>query len=119
MISFPPITNSEKSKVNQTTRNVLLEVTSTKSLAFCKLVIEKLLLECFASSLVQVAAEEEGSQINANETSSGDPAVDATTGGKRVLLVEQVKIFEESGELRVVYPSRVDLNLDQLNIIRD
>lgn len=57
VISFPPITNSEKTKVTVDTKSVLLEVTSTKSLAFCKIVIEKLLLECFAASVVRVAAK--------------------------------------------------------------
>uniref|UniRef100_A0A8C6XYW9 Leucine rich repeat containing 47 n=1 Tax=Naja naja TaxID=35670 RepID=A0A8C6XYW9_NAJNA len=44
VISFPPITNSEKTKLGKTTTDLLLEVTSATSLQLCKDVMDTLIV---------------------------------------------------------------------------
>jgi len=48
VISFPPITNSGDTKISQDTTTVLVEVTSSRTLADCKLVLDTLLSEMVA-----------------------------------------------------------------------
>jgi phenylalanyl-tRNA synthetase beta subunit len=45
VISFPPITNSEVSKIDVGTKTILVEVTSSESLHSCKVAMEALLKE--------------------------------------------------------------------------
>ncbi|MEQ2271921.1 hypothetical protein XENORESO_011294, partial [Xenotaenia resolanae] len=44
VISFPPITNSEKTKIKKTTKELLIEVTSSTSLQTCKDVMDALII---------------------------------------------------------------------------
>lgn len=112
-----------------------MEVTSSKSLAICKTVMDKLLIDCLKEGLAtdgkaaaegaansqetgdadQLAEKVEGLSVAAAAAAAGD--ANSTSLAKR-LVIEQVKIFDESGELRVVYPSRVDLDAPHLNVIR-
>jgi len=48
VISFPPVTNSGDTKISQDTTTVLVEVTSSRKLADCKLVLDTLLSEMVA-----------------------------------------------------------------------
>ncbi|KAM4737427.1 leucine-rich repeat-containing protein 47 isoform 2-T2 [Anableps anableps] len=45
VISFPPITNSEKTKIKKTTKELLIEVTSSASLQTCKDVMDALIVQ--------------------------------------------------------------------------
>ena len=38
----------------------------------------------------------------------------AAAEGKQELVIEQVRVVNSDGQLKVVYPSRVDLQLDEL-----
>ncbi|XP_074641705.1 leucine-rich repeat-containing protein 47-like [Tubulanus polymorphus] len=103
VISFPPITNCEKTKITQETTDLLIEVTSTVSLDTCKSVMEALLtgmlnMGCGSVNKSEETADEEGVQK---------------------LTIEQVKILNPEGQLKVVYPSRTDLSGDQYRVIRD
>ena len=94
VISFPPVTNSANSRISETTRTLLVEVTcrachvsakecdvaqvsSSTKLADAKLVMDTLLLE-----------------------------MAATWGG---LTVTQARVVAPGGELKVTYPSKTDL----------
>lgn len=74
--------------------DVLLEVTSPIDLATCKSVMEKLIRKLLEAGL----------------HSTGDCAAE----GKQVLLIEQVRVVNSDGQLKVVYPSRIDLQFDEL-----
>lgn len=38
---------------------------------------------------------------------------------KNMLSVEQMKIVDDEGKLKVVYPSRVDISTERVSIVRD
>ncbi|NXF11664.1 LRC47 protein, partial [Smithornis capensis] len=110
VISFPPITNSEKTKIRKDTRDLLLEVTSDSSLQICKDVMDTLILKI--AELNRVTLE--------NKAGSGsDTELDAPCGpgsvehsqhpGNLPLVLEQVRVVDMDGNLKVLYPSKTDL----------
>ncbi|KPJ13056.1 Leucine-rich repeat-containing protein 47 [Papilio machaon] len=94
VISFPPITNSEDTKMSSSTKTMLVEVTSHASLSSCKTVMDKVLQECLLLGI-------------------GDEGED---DGYHTLSVQQVKIVDTEGNLKSVYPSRTDCVYDGTNI---
>eukprot|EP00095_Tigriopus_kingsejongensis_P005509 snap_masked-scaffold1966_size23764-processed-gene-0.3 protein:Tk05509 transcript:snap_masked-scaffold1966_size23764-processed-gene-0.3-mRNA-1 annotation:"leucine-rich repeat-containing protein 47" len=88
ILSFPPITNSEVSKISPETKDILVEVTSGVKLATAKSVCDVLLKEMLLQEL------------------SDDPEAEAQ--GHRIK-VEQVRIEDREGNLKVIYPSKTDL----------
>ncbi|XP_025941224.1 leucine-rich repeat-containing protein 47, partial [Apteryx rowi] len=114
VISFPPITNSEKTKIRKDTCDLFLEVTSDTSLQTCKDVMDALILKI--AELNRFTLE------NREEDSGSDNESDALCGpvnlnpGQNVqqmnspLLVEQVRVVDTDGNLKVLYPSKTDLS---------
>ncbi|KAB1268175.1 Leucine-rich repeat-containing protein 47 [Camelus dromedarius] len=117
VISFPPITNSEKTKIKKTTCDLFLEVTSATSLQICKDIMDTLILK--------MAEINKYTSENKEEGSLSDPEADAVSGqlsgpratpgaesdGSPPLVVEQVRVVDEEGHLKVVYPSKTDLDI--------
>ncbi|NWJ02932.1 LRC47 protein, partial [Crypturellus undulatus] len=113
VISFPPITNSEKTKVKKSTCDLFLEVTSDASLQICKDVMDALILKI--AELNRFTLE------NREDDSGSDNESDALCGpgnlnpGQKVqqpnspLVVEQVRVVDTDGNLKVLYPSKTDL----------
>ncbi|XP_047923598.2 leucine-rich repeat-containing protein 47 [Anser cygnoides] len=113
VISFPPITNSEKTKIRKTTRDLFLEVTSDTSLQICKDVMDTLILK--------IAELNKFTLENKEEDSGSDNEPDALCGPVNVnpsqntqqtsfpLVVEQVRVVDTDGNLKVLYPSKTDL----------
>ncbi|XP_064381467.1 leucine-rich repeat-containing protein 47 [Dromaius novaehollandiae] len=113
VISFPPITNSEKTKIRKNTCDLFLEVTSDASLQICKDVMDALILKI--AELNRFTLE------NREEDSGSDNESDALCGpvnlnpGQNVqqmnspLVVEQVRVVDTDGNLKVLYPSKTDL----------
>ncbi|NXF76793.1 LRC47 protein, partial [Sclerurus mexicanus] len=106
VISFPPITNSEKTKIRKDTRDLFLEVTSDTSLQICKDVMDTLILKI---------AELNRFTLENKEGSGSDTESDAPCGpgnldpGNSPLVVEQVRVVDTDGNLKVLYPSKTDL----------
>ncbi|RLV95049.1 hypothetical protein DV515_00012967 [Chloebia gouldiae] len=103
VISFPPITNSEKTKIRKETRDLFLEVTSDTSLQICKDVMDTLILKI---------AELNRSALENKEGSGSDIEQDALCGPGNLnlpLVVEQVRVVDMDGNLKVLYPSKTDL----------
>ncbi|KAL3244255.1 hypothetical protein MRX96_018879 [Rhipicephalus microplus] len=96
VISFPPMTNSDGTRISEETRNVFAEVTGN-NLPFCKKVMDALLAES-----LQLGLGNEEALSEAGSTGDGG----ATT---HRLQVEKVKVVDKDGNLRVVYPSKTDL----------
>ncbi|RDD41031.1 Leucine-rich repeat-containing protein 47 [Trichoplax sp. H2] len=88
VISLPPLVNSEKTKISPASKEILLEVTSSKSLAACKKVM---------NTLIENIAE---LVINSDKVLESEP---------KSILLEQVRVGNQEGSLKVVYPSRTDL----------
>ncbi|XP_035512005.1 leucine-rich repeat-containing protein 47 [Morone saxatilis] len=116
VISFPPITNSEKTKIKKTTKELFLEVTSGTSLQTCKDVMDALIVKM--AELNKFTAEH---QEEAGSDGEGDgpqePAASRETSSE--LIIQQVRTLDQDGNLKVVYPSKTDLSNDisNLNVI--
>ncbi|XP_058160569.1 leucine-rich repeat-containing protein 47 [Dasypus novemcinctus] len=115
VISFPPITNSEKTKIKKTTSDLFLEVTSAASLQICKDVMDALILK-MAEINKSTLENKEGDALSDSEgdATAGQPPgprthVGAGPDGAAPLLVEQVRVVDLEGGLKVLYPSRTDL----------
>ncbi|XP_053546384.1 leucine-rich repeat-containing protein 47 [Bombina bombina] len=125
VISFPPITNSEKTKIRKTTQNLLLEVTSSVSLQTCKDVMDALIIKM--AELNKFTMENKEPEILSDseleiESNLQEPTAnqnpETETGSQ--LILEQVRVTDAEGNLKVVYPSKTDLqmNLSTCIIVR-
>ena len=98
VITLPPLTNAEQTKISTTTRDVLLEVTGSKT-PDCKKVLDCLLHDMLKFDIASRKSDtDEGPTIQ----------------------VEPVRVVrsDEDNKLFVVYPSKVDLLLDDIKIVR-
>ncbi|XP_057304721.1 leucine-rich repeat-containing protein 47-like [Hydractinia symbiolongicarpus] len=94
VISFPPITNSEMTKIHSSVADVFIEVTSPTSLPQCKFVMEEIIRQMYHLGFSSVVDEMEG------------------------IVLEQMRVCDEKGDLRVVYPSKIDLDLKGIPVER-
>ncbi|KAK2526891.1 Lrrc47 [Columba livia] len=110
VISFPPITNSEKTKVRKDTRDLFLEVTSDSSLQICKDVMDTLILKIAELNRSTLENKEESGSDNESDALCGPVDLDQNTQPRNVpLALEQVRVVDTDGNLRVLYPSKTDL----------
>ncbi|XP_054857945.1 leucine-rich repeat-containing protein 47 [Eublepharis macularius] len=112
VISFPPITNSEKTKLGKTTSDVFLEVTSAASLQICKDVMDTLLLKM--AELNKFTAENKDGEVS-SDPESNEILPCKNSALKEVpknspLMLEQVRVVDMDGNLKVLYPSKTDLS---------
>ncbi|XP_066501006.1 leucine-rich repeat-containing protein 47 [Hoplias malabaricus] len=117
VISFPPITNSDRTKIKKTTRELFIEVTSSTSLQICKDVMDTLIIKMAELNKFTFDHKEEAGSDGETD-STPDPSVD--TSASPELSVVQVKVLDAEGNLKVLYPSKTDLTCDisHLKIIR-
>ncbi|XP_007943719.2 leucine-rich repeat-containing protein 47 [Orycteropus afer afer] len=122
VISFPPITNSEKTKIKKTTSDLFLEVTSAASLQICKDIMDALILKMAEINKYTLENKEEESLSDTEvDTVPGqfpDPRTNrsAENSGTSLLVVEQVRVLDMEGTLKVVYPSKTDLDFSASHI---
>lgn len=86
VLSLPPMTNSETTKLSLNTKRILVEVTSEATASICKEVMSQLLQK----------------SLNLNICGSDDDDL-------KLLSLEQVKIVDKDGGVKTLYPSKVDL----------
>lgn len=86
--------------------DVLLEVTSPVSLETCKTVMDSLI-----KMMLEVSLFSEANTLV-------DDVESATSLSNQELVIEQVRVLGSDGQLRVVYPSRVDLQFESVKVIR-
>uniref|UniRef100_A0A8C3PQ08 Leucine rich repeat containing 47 n=1 Tax=Calidris pygmaea TaxID=425635 RepID=A0A8C3PQ08_9CHAR len=108
VISFPPITNSEKTKIRKDTRDLFLEVTSDTSLQICKDVMDTLILKIAELNRVTLENKEDSGSDNESDTLSGPGNLNPSQN-VQPLVVEQVRVVDTDGNLKVLYPSKTDL----------
>ncbi|KAM4704087.1 leucine-rich repeat-containing protein 47 [Rhinophrynus dorsalis] len=122
VISFPPITNSEKTKIRKSTRDLFLEVTSSTSLQVCKDVLDALIIKMaelnkftMENKEMEVISDSEPDVDSAlqEQTHSQDPDTEISAQ----LLVEQVRVADTEGNLKVLYPSKTDLNFSSSSFV--
>ncbi|XP_035229535.1 leucine-rich repeat-containing protein 47-like [Stegodyphus dumicola] len=102
VISFPPITNSDATKISSDTKSMLLEVTGN-NLNTCKKVMDRLLEEILKLGIGNSLKDVEG---------------DMDERQQNILSVQQIKIVDEEGQLKVVYPSRTDIQIENISVTR-
>lgn len=98
VITLPPLTNAEHTKITTDTRDVLIEVTGSKT-PNCKKVLDTLLHDMLKLEIAGKKNDEDSLPT---------------------LQVEPVRVIrrDEDQKLFVVYPSKIDLPFDNLNIVR-
>lgn len=98
VITLPPLTNAEHTKITTETRDLLIEVTGTKT-PDCRKALDTLLHDMLKLEITGKRSEEDHLPT---------------------LQVEPVRVVraEEDNKLFVVYPSKIDLVLDDLKIVR-
>lgn len=89
VLSFAPVTNSETTKLSLGTKEIFVEVTSNESQSLCRTVMDRFIEE-----------------IAVNKFSSN-------------LVVEQIKVFQHTGELLIAYPGKLDLQLSSVSVRRE
>lgn len=97
-LSFPPLTNSEITKLNLNSKKMLIEITSGTSAKDCENVMTSLLMKALELSLSN----------DSNEM--------------KEIEIEQVRIVNNEGDLKTIFPSKVDLQTlenENLKIIRN
>jgi len=117
VISLPPLTNSEDTKMSTTTKNILVEITSSQSIEICKKVIEELFVEMLNNGIaskqldINSNTEELTSKVEELDLKNEDAEAEEASSKKlrHTLVLQQVKIVDTKGALKNVYPSRVDL----------
>ncbi|KAF7648575.1 hypothetical protein LDENG_00154350 [Lucifuga dentata] len=112
VISFPPITNSDKTKIRKTTKELFLEVTSAASLQTCKDVMDALIFKMAELNKLTADQEEAGS----DEDGDGLPEQATSRETSSELIIQQVRTVDREGNLKVVYPSKTDLCRDISNL---
>lgn len=84
-LSFPPLTNSELTKMSLNTKKMLIEVTSNTSAKDCDAVMTALIRKA-----LELSFSSQRDEIKKVE-------------------IEQVRIQDKDGNLKTIYPSKVDL----------
>ncbi|GCB63742.1 hypothetical protein scyTo_0013240 [Scyliorhinus torazame] len=115
-ISFPPITNSDKTKIRKSTSQLFLEVTSSTSLQVCKNVMDCLIVRM--AELNKFTFENQEPESVSDDETEEAGAVDLTLVkmASPELIVKQVRVVDVEGNLKVVYPAKTDLNVDAHNV---
>lgn len=93
VVSLPPITNSDKTKISPIVSDVFIEITSPMSLPDCKFVMEHLIKEMFKLGLD--SKNDDGSMVG--------------------MVIQPIRVFDENGDLKIIYPSKVDLNVSNVS----
>ncbi|XP_068771583.1 leucine-rich repeat-containing protein 47 [Struthio camelus] len=113
VISFPPITNSEKTKIRKSTCDLFLEVTSDTSLQICKDVMDALILKIAELNRFTLENREEDSgSDNESDALCGPVNLNPSQNVQQMnspLVAEQVRVVDTDGNLKVLYPSKTDL----------
>ncbi|RVE70218.1 hypothetical protein OJAV_G00062760 [Oryzias javanicus] len=116
VISFPPITNSEKTKIKKTTKELFLEVTSGTSLQTCKDIMDALIVKMAELNKFTAEHQEEaGSDAESDAALNPSPSTETSSQ----LVIQQLRTTDQDGNLKVVYPSKTDLsdNISNLTVI--
>lgn len=84
-LSLPPLTNSDVTKLSINTKRILVEVTSSNNAGICGIVMNQLLAKALEMNF------------------------SATEDDTKTMELEQTRILQVDGTLKVLFPSKVDL----------
>ncbi len=105
IVSLPPLTNSETTKMATTTRDILIEVTSSSSMEVCKRVMESLFVEMLNAGIFSKSLDENANQdmtkkveeLTLKEESKNDEDLESTKL-RHTLVLQQVRIVDSKGK---------------------
>ncbi|OAD61290.1 Leucine-rich repeat-containing protein 47 [Eufriesea mexicana] len=102
VISFPPITNSDITKMSVNTQAILIEVTSTISYDICRNVLDQFLKELVILGYGCLPEQKDSSNYHN-------------------LVVQQVKVVTMEGKMILLYPSGADLHFAEnlITVLRE
>ena len=101
------------SQISKSTTNIFIEVTSSSDLGTCKKVMDVLI-----EKMVELGMSKTPTNQDSEEASTDEKEAAATAGVPRPLTVQQVRVVDEEGGLKVVYPSRTDLDIQGIKVAR-
>ncbi|XP_062556376.1 leucine-rich repeat-containing protein 47-like [Armigeres subalbatus] len=105
VISLPPLTNCDETKISADTKNMLLEVTSSVSMDVCHRVMVALLKKLLLKDVQVSRTHPEGKKKPKGKTSSA-----VVTYDKAVEMhIEQVRLYDAEGNFHSLYPGKGDL----------
>ena len=109
-------------QLSEGVRDVLVEVTSSRSLQGCKTVMNALMLEMLRrgmSSITEREAEGHKSDSSGSDDDSGVIFRESVPSSRQQgshLVLETVRVVDETGGLLTVFPSRTDLQFEAADI---
>ncbi|XP_052861555.1 leucine-rich repeat-containing protein 47-like [Anopheles cruzii] len=119
VISLPPLTNCDETKISATTRDMLLEVTSNASHGHCvrvmKALLERMLLmgvEVVPSGVTTAATESGGEKkkkSKASKATDKEQTAKVRYNRSASLTVEQVQVCDSDGKPHSVFPGKGDI----------
>lgn len=114
VVSLPPLTNSESTKMSTSTKNIFIEITSSQSIEACKKVMEELFTEMLNAGISTKTLDENANEEIARKVDElsleSEESKDENKKLRHTLVLQQVKVVDTKGTLKTVYPSRVDLS---------
>jgi hypothetical protein len=105
------------------TRNILIEITSSENMEVCKKAMEELIVEMFKNGIVSKetnSLDENMQKLNLKDEKQNDAenGENSESKLKSTIIMQQVKVVNSKGDLKSVYPSRVDLTFGNSNKFR-
>jgi hypothetical protein len=95
--------------MSSSTKNVLIEVTSTESADTCKKIMEELITEMLLAGIVSSKQSALCQKLENLSIHSSNNQEQQQSKLKNSLIVQQVRVLDSKGALKSVYPSRLDL----------
>ncbi|XP_054166342.1 leucine-rich repeat-containing protein 47-like [Oppia nitens] len=122
VISLPPLTNSETTKISENTKDLLLEVTG-ESVPTCRKVMDALLHAMLKLGLGNSSTAPTTDISTGDQKTNGDQPPQPLTAisdcvSLKTLTVEPVKVVDIEGKLYVQYPSKTDLIFEDIEVKR-
>lgn len=96
VISLPPLTNAERSKLSPTSDTIFVEITSGHSMDICRRVMDAFLRQVLENQLGKKSNEEEKTF-------------------RQVLTLQQTRVVDDKGQLKTTFPSRTDLDWNEVS----
>uniref|UniRef100_H2YAL6 B3/B4 tRNA-binding domain-containing protein n=1 Tax=Ciona savignyi TaxID=51511 RepID=H2YAL6_CIOSA len=112
VISLPPLTNCDATKISAESTDIFVEVTGTKSLRSCKEILDELIKRMVEFGFYSKRIKSKKDKDFYDDSSDEEQDDDAT----KTLVVQQVRVEDDQGSVRVVYPAKTDLIFDTKEI---
>lgn len=107
VISLPPLTNCDETKISPETKQMLLEVTSSVSLEVCHRVMVALIKKMILMDVQVSRAAPEGKKKA--KGAKGSSTTVLTYDRSVEMVIEQVRQYDAEGNFHSVFPGRGDL----------